>query len=184
MADVIAEVTPEDLTPDEQPKPRRKRKTDNRPTTRAGRAAASRARRERESLAAPFQAFLEMGASIWMIRDPECGGVLQEQAGAIADGMNVWAQSDPKVYRVMSRWLEGGGAGALIIAVWPVAAQLADHHVAPAIERIRERRAERELETWEEPTAEAPAPAPTMAREVIEEPRSPEVLLPEASRPA
>lgn len=175
MTDVLTDIEPDELANDSvptQPKPRKPRapRTDEQ---KAARKAASPSpnrggRPRKQPLTSRIEALLTTLAAVWVIRDPECATVLADQANAIAVGLNDWAMKDPKVYRMFAKMLDGGGAGALAFALWPLAAQMGDHHLRPAIERRQalaaEQAAAREMD-WVEATEDAIPEAATFTPE-------------------
>jgi len=112
------------------------------------------------SLEGPIRETLYAIGGVWgtteAFRDhpePTCGEVLQDQAGAIAKTLNAVAQDDPSVYLWLDRMMTGGGWGAVVFAVLPVAQAFAGNHVIPAIQR---RAGARMAGPWE---PEEPSPA-------------------------
>lgn len=134
VSDIETDELPADTMPPE-PKPPRKR---DRTAEYAKRKTRGPGRPRKQNLTSQIEALLTTLALVWAIRDEDCAVVLNDQAHDIAAGLNAWAQHDPKVYRMLSRMLEGGGAGALAIALWPLGMQVAQHHVVPTIERRRQ----------------------------------------------
>lgn len=127
------------------------------PKARKSRAKTTTGSKRRQSLTAPIEVLLVTGGQVWSIRDDECGPALVAQAHEIAVGLNAWAQQDPRVYKYLSTLVNGGGAGGLVLAIWPLAVQVANHHVLPAIQRRRDLIAE--AQGWgENPLADETTP--------------------------
>lgn len=165
-AEALTDIEPDELEQDTAPEPdsreaRNARRRERYAAKKGGNVRPTGPRRStpqkrvgQRNLTSEIEALLELLAGVWMIRDDECGSVLMQQSHDIAAGLNAWAQRDPKVYAMLIRWLDGGGAGALAFAFWPLAMQVANHHIVPAIERRRELIAERQAafdEQWIEP---------------------------------
>lgn len=125
--------------------------------------------RGKPSLAPQVQAFLEFGGGIWAISDDVCGPALVELAPELAAGLDAWAQSNPKVYKAVESMFEVGGGASFALGCVKLATVIGKHHLEPALERIRDRRAgfepEPDLELAEELGAvyREPAPAPEPA---------------------
>lgn len=100
-----------------------------------------------ETLEGPIREMLKAIGTVWHVTEasrdhapPTCGGVLLQQAPAIAKSLNAVAMDDPSVYKWLhSITMMGGGWGAVAFAVLPVAQNVAGRHVIPAIERARYR---------------------------------------------
>jgi hypothetical protein len=175
VSDVLTDIDPAELSddtmpPDKKPKRTEAQKAKRREYERSRRAASGGTGRGpgrprgKQALTSRIEALLDTLAAVWAIRDDECATVLAAQSHAIAVGLNDWAMKDPKVYRMLAKMLDGGGAGALAFALWPLAAQIGDHHLRPAIERrqqaIAEAQAQADAFDWVEATEQAvPEPA-------------------------
>lgn len=138
----------EDLEQDPVPKSVRGERVEK-PKPAPVKISGSRSRSSKPSLESPINAMLQMVGRVWSVRDDVCGGALLAQAPMIAQQLNALAQTDPKVYRMLSRMMSGGGWGGVILATWPVAASIAEHHIRPGLAKARARRTG---ELIEEPT--------------------------------
>lgn len=137
------EAAGDDLEPDADPKPKRRRR---KAATRKPRQPSNRP----PSLRAPIKAMLETVGGVWHMSEatrgheplsedyPTCGSVLLAQADDIATNLNALAQTDPNVYRWLDRMMTGGGWGGVVLATWPVAQAVLQSHVMPAVVRRRE----------------------------------------------
>lgn len=83
------------------------------------------------SLKGELELTFTMIGNLWAIRDPQCGGMLKQQAGAMAAGLDDWARADEKV----ARWLASFAAPhwmGFALATMPLAITVQDHHLGPA----------------------------------------------------
>lgn len=76
---------------------------------------------------------LEFVASIWSIKDPECAGVLTEQAETIAKFWGGRARQSARVNKVLTGVVSSGGWLGAIGVHAPLAMAVYAHHVAPSI---------------------------------------------------
>jgi hypothetical protein len=92
----------------------------------------------------PLQAELEanifllssMGGQMWTMRDPTCGPVLVGQSKLIAEALAEILCDYPDVAARMLKVTDFGKYAKLFLAVQPVAASVAAHHVRrPAVEQ-------------------------------------------------
>lgn len=67
----------------------------------------------------------------WAMRDPHCGGALQQQAKPIADALAVQALNSPRLMKWLEAITSPTGWIGIAIAVEPVAQAVVQHHVLP-----------------------------------------------------
>lgn len=103
------------------------------------------------ALTPALTAQLKLVGGLWATRDELCGGVMLEQAPAIAEALNMLAMDDPKIYERLSMASTGGGWVGLFMATSPLLAVVTSHHLAPMVQRRREARANAEAAWSEEP---------------------------------
>jgi hypothetical protein len=108
---------PAPLKPD--PKPRAKRP---RSRKRAPQAKINDIRDEMEVL-------FTLGAGIWSVRDPHCGGVLNAQAKAIATNLAEQMASSPKIMEWFDVSVGLSGWIKLYLSAQPVAQAFFSHHI-------------------------------------------------------
>lgn len=110
----------DDISPDPAPK---------KPRTTVKRPSAAKVKMVRDEI----DIMIMLGAGMWSVRDPHCGGALSGQSAAIADALTKILATKP----TLMHWFEGltglGGYMQLFLAVKPVVETIAAHHITRTV---------------------------------------------------
>jgi hypothetical protein len=112
---------PAPLKPDPKPRAKRPRSRKRAPQTKIN------------DVAGEMEALFTLGAGIWSVRDPHCGGVLNSQAKAIAANLAEQLSTSPKIMDWFELSVGVGGWIKVYLTIKPVADAIFSHHITKSV---------------------------------------------------
>lgn len=104
---------------------------------RAPSSSASRSKAAGLPIGQQMEAIYSLAASIWMVKDPVCGGQLAHMAPMLGQQWQIACESNPKLEEFLDKLAGGGALVSLAAAHIPLAVVMVQHH-GPAARAQRE----------------------------------------------